>query len=427
MSIQLPKGTFDVLPYGAEETWQETDFWHLVESVIASVTRDYGYEEICTPIYERTELFDRGVGETTDIVSKEMFTFTDQGGRSLALRPEATASVMRSFIEHNLSQSRSSHKLYYIGPMFRQERPQRGRYRQFHQFGVEAIGLADPAQDAEVIDLLYQICERLKIKKLKVLVNTVGDLESRANYREALKNYFRPHLGEMSSDSQVRFEKNPLRILDSKDPKDTGLVKGAPSILSYLSDNAEKHFQEVCRLLDLIHLPYQVDDRIVRGLDYYTKTVFEITAENLGAQNALGGGGRYDGLLKSLNGPDLPGVGFAMGIERVIQALIAEKIEAPKSKRPFIYFIPLGDDAKNHCFRLASLCRRENISADVDLHAKKVQTGLQNATKLSAVYCAIIGSDEISSRKIQLKHLESRQTTEVSLDEVLSYLQGVKS
>lgn len=426
MKIQLPKGTFDILPYSPAEIWQRTDLWHLIESTITTVAKEYGYLEIRTPIYERTELFDRGVGETTDIVSKEMFTFEDKGGRSLSLRPEGTASVMRSFIEHTLSQARSIHKLYYIGPMFRYERPQSGRYRQFHQFGVEAIGSADPVQDAEVIDMLYQIYSRLGLKRLRVHINTVGDLESRAMYRAALVNYFRPHLNELSIESKIRLEKNPLRILDSKDPKDIELARSAPSILTHLSPTAQAHFQEVCRLLDAIQIPYEINDKIVRGLDYYTKTVFEITTEDLGSQNTVGAGGRYDGLLSSLGGPDLPGVGYATGLERILQVMVAQGIETAKTQGPLIYFIPLGEEAKIKCFTMATLCRHHRLSADVELCAKKVQTGLQNASKASAVYCAIIGSDELSANQISLKHLETRQSIDISLDHLISYLQGTK-
>jgi histidyl-tRNA synthetase len=424
MKIQLPKGTFDILPYQPEEPWQDTHLWHLLESTIASVAKEYGYLEIRTPIYEKTELFDRGVGETTDIVSKEMFTFQDKGGRSLSLRPEGTASVMRSFIEHTLSQAGSSHKLYYVGPMFRYERPQSGRYRQFHQFGVEAIGVADPAQDAEVIDMLYKVYAQLGLKRLRVHLNTVGDLESRGMYKAALMDYLQPHFDELSIESKIRFEKNPLRILDSKDPKDILLTKSAPSILRHLSSTAKDHFQKVCKILDAIQIPYEINDRIVRGLDYYNKTVFEITTEDLGAQNTLGAGGRYDGLLASLGGPDLPGVGYATGLERILQVMMAQGIKAAPKQGPLIYFIPLGEEAKIKCFTLTTLCRDHHLSADIELNAKKVQTGLQNASKAAAIYCAIVGSDELSSNKISLKHLETRQSTEISLDDLISFLQG---
>lgn len=290
--FQIPKGTFDILPYGAEEAWQLSDLWQYAERVIRQTAAEYGYREIRTPIYEKTELFKRGVGETTDIVMKEMFTFEDRSQRSMSLRPEGTASVARAFVEHNLAQMGSTHKFYYIGPMFRYERPQSGRYRQHHQFGVEAYGVAGPEQDAEVIDLLVQIYKRLGLKNLKVHVNTVGDAESRKEYREALLRYLKPHFENLSADSQVRFEKNPLRILDSKDPKDKEIVRSAPSILNHLTPEAKAHFQRLCHLLDQIGVPYEVDDRIVRGLDYYQKTVFEVLTQDLGAQNTIGAGGR---------------------------------------------------------------------------------------------------------------------------------------
>ena len=425
MKFQIPKGTFDILPYGAQELWTASDLWQMLEKVLKETCDEYGYKEIRTPIYERTELFDRGVGETSDIVSKEMFTFDDKGGRSISLRPEGTASVMRSFIENNLSQMGSAHKLYYIGPMFRYERPQSGRYRQFHQFGIEAIGVQGPEQDAEVIDILCQIFKKLGLKNLKVRINTVGDLESRSLYRTALVDYFRPHFETLSPDSKIRLEKNPLRILDSKDPKDKELVQGAPSILAHLTPEAKEHFQHVLSLLDQIQIPYEIDDRIVRGLDYYNKTVFEVTTEDLGAQNTLGGGGRYDGLLSSLGGPDLPGVGFAAGLERVLQVMLAQKVDLPKKQGPLVFFVPLGDEARAKCFVLATLCRHNNIAAEVDLQAKKVQTGLQNASRANAAYCAIVGSDELHSGRIQLKHLETRQTTDVALESLLNHLQGL--
>jgi histidyl-tRNA synthetase len=424
MKIQIPKGTFDILPVSPEEPWQLSALWQFVEETVSQVARDYHYQEIRTPIYERTELFDRGVGETSD-VSKEMFTFEDKGGRSLSLRPEGTASVMRSFIEHNLAQQKSVHKFYYMGPMFRYERPQLGRYRQFHHFGVEVIGVAGPAQDAEVIDLLYQIYTRLGLKNLKVKINTVGDLESRSLYKAALIKYFTPHLSALSSDSKIRFEKNPLRILDSKDPHDKILVAEAPSILAHLSDEAKTHFQQVCNLLDQIQVPYEIDDKIVRGLDYYNKTVFEVISEDLGAQNTIGGGGRYDGLLASLGGPDLPGVGFATGLERVLQVMLAQKTPFATKPGPFIYFIPLGEEARDKCFTLATLCRHHKIAAEVDLLAKKVAVGLQNAARSNATYCALIGSDELHSGHIQLKNLETRQTTDTDFDHLITHLQGL--
>lgn len=424
MQVQIPKGTFDIIPYGTEETWRLTELWHYVEEMIRNVTAEYGYREIRTPIYEQTSLFDRGVGETSDIVTKEMFTFEDKGGRSMSLRPENTSSVMRAFIENRLVNQGPVHKFYYLGPMFRYERPQSGRYRQHHQFGAEAIGNGGPEQDAEVIDLLCQLYRRLGIENLKVHVNSVGDPASRLAFKKALMDFLRPHFSQLSPDSQARFEKNPLRILDSKDPKDKELLQGAPSILSHLTPESREHFQELCHLLDLIQIPYVIDDKIVRGLDYYNKTVFEILTENLGAQNTIGAGGRFDGLISTFGGPDLPAVGFASGLERVLQVMTAQKISFPRKNRTFVYFIPMGQDreAREKCFSLTTLCRREHICAEIELNAKKLQTALQNASKAEAAYCIIIGTDELHKGHAQLKNLQTREQREIKLDSLLAVL-----
>lgn len=422
MQHQIPKGTFDIIPYGTDESWRLSDLWQFVEEAIRKISSEYGYREIRTPIYEMTGLFDRGVGETSDIVTKEMFTFQDKGGRSITLRPEGTSSVMRAFIENNLANLGGAHKFYYIGPMFRYERPQSGRYRQHHQFGVEAIGNAGPEQDAEVIDLLCQFYKRLGLKNLKVLLNTVGDPESRIRFKAALLAYLKPHFGELSADSQARFEKNPLRILDSKDPKDKEIVKGAPSILDHLTPEAQDHFENLCKCLKDIEIPYIIDDKVVRGLDYYNKTVFEVVTTDLGAQNTLGGGGRYDGLISTFGGPDLPGVGWASGLERVIQTMIAQKVSIPKSRRPLVYFIPMGPEAKEKCFSLVTHCRHHHIAAEIELNAKKMQTGIQNAVRAEATYCAIIGSDELQKELVQLKNLQTREQREVKLDHLLASL-----
>lgn len=423
MEHQIPKGTFDILPYGTEqETWRLSDLWQFVEEVARKVAYEYGYREIRTPIYESTALFDRGIGETSDIVSKEMFTFQDKAGRSITLRPEGTASVMRSFLENRLAQLGTTHKFYYMGPMFRYERPQSGRYRQHHQFGIEAIGNAGPEQDAEVIDLLCQFYHRLGLKNLRVHINTVGDLESRKNFKEALLDYLKPYLAELSAESKIRFEKNPLRILDSKDPKDKEIVQKAPSILNYLTPESQSHFQKLLSLLDQIKIPYKVDDRIVRGLDYYNKTVFEVLTTDLGAQNTLGGGGRFDGLIETFGGPNLPAVGFATGLERVIQVMLAQEKSIPKGRRPLVYFIPMGEEAKEACFSLVTQCRHHHISADIELNAKKMQTALQNGIRAEALYCAILGSDEIQKGTLQLKNLQTREQREVKLDQLLSIL-----
>jgi histidyl-tRNA synthetase len=419
MQYQAPKGTFDILPYGVEEGWLLSEMWQYIEAAARQLSREYNYREIRTPIYEATEIFDRGIGETSDIVSKEMFTFVDKGGRSITLRPEGTAAVMRSFIENNLSQVGNSHKFFYIGPMFRYERPQSGRYRQHHQFGIEAIGNGGPEQDAEAIDILCRFYQILGLKNLKVHVNTVGDLETRTHFKTALLNYLKPHFADLSTDSKTRFEKNPLRILDSKDPKDKALIKGAPSILDSLSPAAGAHFEKLLAYLDLIKIPYVVDNQIVRGLDYYNKTVFEVQTTDLGAQNTLGGGGRYDGLLSTFGGPDLPGVGFATGLERVLQTMLAQKVSIPKTSSLKVYFIPMGDEAKEKCFSLLTECRHHHIPADMEMSSKKMQTAIQNAIRLNATYCAIIGSDELEKGHVQLKDLQTRQQREIPFKELI--------
>jgi len=417
MKIQAPKGTFDILPYGCgEETWRQSGLWQYVEAIIRQAASEYGYLEIRTPIYERTELFDRGVGETTDIVSKEMFTFKDRSERLMSLRPEGTASTARAFVEHNLSLHGSAHKFFYIGPMFRYERPQSGRYRQHHQFGVEAYGPGGPEQDAEVIDLLLYVYRWLGLKNLTVHINSVGDADSRAKYRDALVQYLKPHVSSLSEESQVRFEKNPLRILDSKDPKDKELVQHAPSILKYLTPEAEKHFHAVCHLLGKLGIDYVVNDKIVRGLDYYNQTVFEVLTNDLGAQNTIGAGGRYDGLVAQFDGPDIPAVGFATGLERVLQVMMAQQTPWNAPAGPFVYFIPLGDEAKETCFLLAAQCRKAHIPASVELMAKKVGPAIQNAVRAGAVHCCVIGIDEMAKGRAVLKELATRQESEISLE-----------
>ncbi len=424
MQFQIPKGTFDILPYGTDEPWRESALWQFAEEILRRTAADYGYREIRTPIYERSELFDRGVGTTSDIVSKEMFTFQDKGGRSISLRPEGTSSVIRSFVENHLSNLGSVHKFFYIGPMFRYERPQSGRYRQHHQFGVEAIGAAAPEQDAEVIDLLLAIYRRLGIKGLKVHLNTVGDPESRLAFRTALMDFLHPSLSELSADSQMRFEKNPLRILDSKDPKDQEILREAPSILDYLTDTAEQHFEEVCRALESLGIDYEIDPKIVRGLDYYNKTVFEVVSENLGAQSTIGAGGRYDGLISSFGGPDLPAVGWATGLERVLQVMTAQGIKLPKRESPTLYLIPLGPDERVKCLQLVTECRHSGIPAGIELNSQKIQTALQNAARLEAQYCAVIGSDEMEKGAMQLKTMATRESQEVRFEELVQVLRS---
>lgn len=426
MKLQAPKGTFDILPYGTEAPWLLSYLWQYVEKIAREVSLQYGYQEIRTPLYESTELFTKSVGETSDIVTKEMFTFQDKGGRSVSLRPEGTASVLRSAIENHIFDKGSVHKLFYIGPMFRYERPQSGRYRQHHQFGIEALGIAAPEQDVEIIDLLLEFYRRIGLKSLKVYLNTVGDLPSRAAYRAALIQYLTPHFDHLSAESKLRFEKNPLRILDSKDLGDKEIVKDAPSIHNHLTKEAKDHFIAVCKSLESLQIPYEIDPKIVRGLDYYNKTVFEIVSTDLGAQGTVGAGGRYDGLLKTFGGPDLPTVGCATGLERVLQILTAQQQNYPQSPPPLIYFIPLGEEARNQCFQQATACRHAEMAAGIELSTQKIQTALQNALKLGARFAAIIGSEELTNHQIQIKELSTRKTETIPLNQLLSFLKQNK-
>ncbi len=416
MTVPIAPGVFDIIPQDDQELWRSSYLWNYVEEVIRKTARDYGYLEIRTPMFERTELFKRGVGETSDIVSKEMYTFKDKGDRSISLRPEGTAPVIRAFVEHQLQQQSSVHKLFYIAPMFRYERTQAGRYRQHHQFGVEAIGNKSPEQDVEVIDLLLTLYQRLGLKNLQLCLNSLGDAQSRMAFRTALQDYLRPHLAQLSADSQNRFENNPLRILDSKDPADRKLLSHAPSILDFLNSESKDHFELVQKRLDQLKIPYTVSPQLVRGLDYYNHTVFEIIAGELGAQNSIGGGGRYDGLMKQLGGQDLPTIGFGTGIERIIQTILKQNVATPNPQAPYIFLIALGGNGKQYAFDLLHELRRKGISATMDFGEKKLNKSMQQAHNCGAKFVAVIGEDELNKGKISLKEMSTGEVTEVPLD-----------
>lgn len=420
----IPKGVFDILPQEKlpEDQWRITSHWHYVEEMMRKTAHDYGYQEIRTPIFEHTDLFKRGVGEGSDIVSKEMYTFEDKAERSLTLRPEGTASVMRAFMEKHLHHLPGLHKFYYIGPMFRYERPQAGRYRQHHQFGAEAVGIADPEQDVETIDFLLELYRRLGLKNLTVQLNSIGDEETRLHYKNALTAYLKPHFEELSTDSKERFSKNILRVLDSKDPQDRKIAQNAPSILDMLTESSKDHFMKVRKLLDKLKIPYLLNPRLVRGLDYYNKTVFEITAGELGAQNSIGGGGRYDGLLTLLGGPNLPAVGFASGIERILQTMVGQNVHFPPPPHPLIFLIGLGERAREYCFELLCTLRHAKIAAEMDLQGKKVGAAFQIADALHSKYALVIGDEELNSKTIKLKEMESRKEISLKLEELLPML-----
>ncbi len=311
-----------------------------------------------------------------------------------------------------------------MGPMFRYERPQSGRYRQHHQFGAEAIGIGKPEQDVELIDLLCETYRRLGLKGLKVMINSVGDEASRAPYREALKKYLQPHFEKLSADSQVRFTKNILRILDSKDEGDQAFLAKAPSILEFLSDEAQAHFEKVKKLLEIEKIPYVVNHKLVRGLDYYNKTVFEVISESLGAHNTLGAGGRYDGLMSSLGGPDLPSVGFATGIERLLQTMVAQQVNFPPPPSPLIFLIPMGETASEACFALLCRLRHQGISAEMDLSGKKIQNGLQLANAENARFSVVIGDREMETGEVEIKEMATRTGQKISLSKLESFLKG---
>lgn len=415
MKIEAPPGIFDILPKDPREQWRSSYLWSYVEAAIRMIAEEYGYQEIRTPIMERTELFQRGVGETSEIVTKEMYTFEDKGKRSLSLRPEGTAPVIRAFIEHRLSHELPIHKFYYIGPMFRYERAQAGRYRQHHQFGAEAIGNSAPEQDAELIDLLYTLYTRLGLKNLRVVINSIGDTECREAYREALLKYLKVYFDQLSLDSKNRFSINPLRILDSKDPKDREIIAGAPSILDFLNKECSDHFQQVQKLLERLNIPYEVDSKIVRGLDYYNKTVFEIIAEELGAQNSIGGGGRYDGLIQELGGPNLPALGFGTGIERIIQTMLKQNVPLPQPYCPTIYLIPLGEKAKDTCFQIVHDLRAAGIRAQMDFSGRKIGKVMNYANQIRSMYVAVVGNDELDTKQVNLKEMATGEILQAPL------------
>ncbi|MGG4550505.1 histidine--tRNA ligase [Rossellomorea marisflavi] len=420
MSIQIPRGTQDILP-------GEVEKWQYIEKVATDLCRAYQYNEIRTPIFESSELFTRGVGDTTDIVQKEMYMFEDRGGRSLALRPEGTASVVRSFVGNKLfGNANQPTKLFYTGPMFRYERPQAGRYRQFVQFGVEALGSEDPAIDAEVLSLAMGIYKKLGLRKLKLVINSLGDGGSRQAHREALINHFKPRIGEFCSDCQNRLEKNPLRILDCKKDRDHELMATAPSILDYLNEESKAYFEKVQSYLTSMDVEFVVDPTLVRGLDYYNHTAFEIMseAEGFGAITTLCGGGRYNGLVQEIGGPETPGIGFAFSIERLIAALEAEKVELPIHQGVDCYIVALGEEAKAYGVKLLHQLREAGISSEKDYLDRKVKAQFKSADRHQAKYVAVIGENELQENKVNVKDMATGEQEEVAID---SFVDHIKS
>lgn len=422
MAISIPRGTQDILP-------GEVEKWQAIENKARELCEKYQYREIRTPIFEHTELFLRGVGDTTDIVQKEMYTFEDKGKRSLTLRPEGTASTVRAFVEKKMfGFANQPVKLYYMGPMFRYERPQAGRFRQFVQFGIEALGSNDPAIDAEVISLAMNLYKEMGLKKLKLIINSLGDKESRNAHRDALINHFKPSIGEFCHDCQNRLEKNPLRILDCKQDRDHPLMQSAPSILEFLNEYSKNYFEKLQQYLTLLEIPYTVDANLVRGLDYYNHTAFEIMsdAEGFGAITTLCGGGRYNGLAEDLGGPETPGIGFALSIERFIAALNAEGVELNSDEGIDCYLAALGEEAKDYTVGLLQQLRMAGFSAERDYLDRKIKAQFKAADRFKAKFVAVLGDDELKKKVITIKNMATGEQVEAGLDSFINTFQEMQ-
>lgn len=431
MRYNAPPYMNDVLPFPpAKDAWLHSARWSTVEGIFRDVCRRFGYHEIRTPIMEQTELFTRSIGDATDIVSKEMYTFADRGGRSMTLKPEGTAPAVRACLEHSLFAEYPQLKLYYVGQNFRYERGQKGRYRQHEQLGVEAFGAADPAIDAEVILLAMTFFRELGITEQELHINSVGTPATRPAYREALRDFVRPFLQEMSAEGQQRFESNPLRMLDTKDANDLRLLADAPRLTDYLDDESQDHFERLQAYLEAAGVPFVIDHRLVRGFDYYTKTAFEIVGKNLGAQTALGGGGRYDGLVEECGGPSLPGIGFGLGMERCLITLDALGIALPMpDARPLAFLVTLGDEkvVRPAAVRLLSQLRQAGIAADMDYRSRKFGPQIKRADELGARYALILGDSEVEKGVVQLRDQSTKEQREVPLADIEKELSSAQT
>jgi len=417
MLTKAPKGTKDVLP-------QEVYQWHYIEDTIRRVTRTFGYREIRTPVFEHTELFERGVGGTTDIVQKEMYTFQDKGGRSITLKPEGTAGVARAYIEHKLYANPQPVKMYYLTPCYRYERPQAGRLREFHQFGIEVFGAPEASVDVEVIALAMSLFRELGIQGLALKINSIGCPRCRPVYHEVLKSYLSHHLKDLCRTCKDRHEKNPLRILDCKTENCQPVIKGAPHMLDHLCEECSEHFEDTKRFLSAAGFEYEIDPMIVRGLDYYTKTVFEIVSDSIGAQGTVCGGGRYDGLVEECGGPGVPGVGFGLGLERLLLVLESQNIEMPERVVCDVYFATIGEKARVKAFELVQLLREKGISADMDHVGRSLKAQFKYADKLGARFVGTIGDDELAGRQLRLKEMATGYEETVDFDRIIDCLEA---
>ncbi len=415
--IPAIRGTRDILP-------GEVERWTFVEERARRVFEQYGYAEIRTPIIERAELFEKGTGETTDIVQKEMYAFTDKGGERITLRPEATPSLVRAYVEHSLEQAMAVPKIYTIGPMFRYERPQKGRYRQFHQLDVEVFGVKDPSIDAEVIDLSWTLIGALEITGVELALNSVGCPACRPAFAAALVAALGEDVDKLCADCQRRAKTNPLRIFDCKVPADQEIIDRLPHTVDYLCEECRAHFDAVRRYLDVDGIPYTLSHRLVRGLDYYTKTTFEVLAGQIGAQNAVLGGGRYDGLVKDLGGPDWVGIGFAAGIERLVLAL-PETLALP-SARPDVFVAALGDPAREAAFALLRDLRRAGLNAQLEYEGRSLKSQMKRADRLKAPLVLLLGDDELARGEVTVKHMATSTQESIARDAVVEFARARK-
>ncbi len=416
--MQKPKGTYDVFGLYGKKLKQ-------VEKIIESLMEKYNYEYVRTPIFEQSELFHRGIGETSDIVSKETYDFKDRKDRNMTLRPEGTAGVVRSYIENKMyCNNIQPVKTWYYGPMYRYERPQAGRFREFYQFGVELFGSNSPLLDAEVISIPVYLYGILGLKNIKVKINTLGDEESHNKYRDALISYLNPHIEKLCPDCQARYEKNPLRIIDCKVDKDSEILKNIPSINDYLNESSKNHFNNVLKALDDLNIEYEVDYSIVRGLDYYTHTVFEVVSDtdSLGNSKVLCGGGRYNNLIKELDGPDTPGVGFALGMERLLNVIELENIDLEENSEIDAYIIPLSEKEGYKALSLANSLRLSGFIVEYDSLNRSLKNNFKQSEKLNAKFIIIIGEDEIKNNYVTIKNNHTKKEDKIKLESLIDYL-----
>lgn len=418
--IKAITGTKDILP-------DDINKWHYLENLLRNTFHKFHYKEIRTPVFEETALFARGIGEETDIVSKEMYTFKDRSETSITLKPEMTAGVVRAYIEHSLGAQQSLNKLYYISPMFRQERPQAGRLRQFHQFGAEALGSTSPLLDAEMIQLAFHILKNLGLKNLTVKINSLGIPDVRENYKRILKDYLFDKKEKLSEESRKRFDTNILRIFDSKIDVDIEMMKSAPLLIDYLDDDSKNDFSIVKEFLTKCGIPFEVDPSLVRGLDYYTKTTFEIVSSSVGSQSALCGGGRYDLLVEELGGKQTPGVGFAAGMERILLACENEKSLNIPEESIDIYIIRIDKEFEMKTAEIASQLRREGLSCDYDYLQRSVKAQMREANKYNSRYVLFVGGDEYKSGQVNLKNMSTGEEQKINLDELIKIKNVVRN